>query len=65
MRSNGFLQNLFTPGRSQGITDTPTDNLAAVYVYNCRHVHKSMAHGDVSDIGTQNLVGMRDFQVLQ
>ena len=65
MRGYSVFQDVLAPLGTHRVTDTPSYNLAAVYVDYRRHVHKTPLHRDVRNIGTPDLVGMRNPYSLQ
>jgi len=60
--SNGIMQHVQTPLLGHAITNAPADDLPAVHVDKCYHIHKAFCHGDVGNVHTPNLIGSLDLQ---
>ena len=63
MYSNCFFENIFAPLCTHRVADAPSNNLAAVHINDCGHVHKALFHRYIGDVRTPNLVGMGNLQV--
>ena len=62
---NCILQHVLTSLCTHGVTNTPTDDLAAIHVNDGCHIHKAFLHRDIGNIRTPDLIAMGDVQALQ
>jgi hypothetical protein len=59
--SNRFDEEL----RRHGVADSPREHLAAGEVYDRHQVRETLGHGQVGDVGRQELVGALDLHIAQ
>jgi len=65
MGGYSVFQNVLAPLGAHRVADTPTNNLATVYVYDRRHVHKTTLHRDIGNICTPDLVSVSNLNPFQ